>query len=138
MLQSLAQRKSILFDKDNNSVAWLYRGAPAIDANDTEHVLHGYYATNVRRKEEDKGQRRKWREEDETITKTKPDEQNDSQDESILSTYSPTYAPKGAKPHPADLVEATALRAVPLPEITEPPRIPEAVIKEGKLSDAQL
>ena len=138
MLQSLAQRKSILFDKDNNSVAWLYRGAPAIDANDTEHVLHGYYATNVRRKEEDKGQRRKWREEDETITKTKPDEQNDSQDESILSTYSPTYAPKGAKPHPADLVEATALRAVPLPEITETPRIPEAVIKEGKLSDAQL
>ena len=64
--------------------------------------------------------------------------ENDSQDESILSSYSTTYTIKGAKPHPADLVEATALRAVPLPEITEIPRIPESVIKDGKLSDAQL
>ena len=65
-------------------------------------------------------------------------EDNDSQDESILSAYSPTYVAKGAKPHPADLVEATALRAVPLPKITETPRIPQAIITEGKLSDAQM
>ena len=33
MLQSLAQRKSIVIDKDNDSVAWLYKAPPAISTD---------------------------------------------------------------------------------------------------------
>ena len=65
-------------------------------------------------------------------------EKESGKDESVLSTYKPTYTTKGVKPHPADLVESTALRAVKMPEIKEAPQIPKEIIESGKLSDAQM
>lgn len=63
-------------------------------------------------------------------------------EENIDSTYS-TYAPqkvhiKGAKPHPAKLVESAAMAAVEPPDPTYTPALPERIAKEGILSDAQL
>lgn len=63
---------------------------------------------------------------------------NDSEELSIYSEYKPSYSSDGAVPHPADLVEATAMRAVFLPPLTYEPDIPATVIKKGWLSDAQL
>ena len=58
------------------------------------------------------------------------------------STYS-AYVPrkvhiKGAKPHPAKLVESAAMAAVEPPDPTYTPDLPERIAKEGILSAAQL
>ena len=58
------------------------------------------------------------------------------------STYA-AYVPqkvhiKGAKPHPAKLVESAAMAAVEPPDPTYTPALPERIAKEGILSDAQL
>ena len=58
------------------------------------------------------------------------------------STYA-AYAPrkvhiKGARPHPAKLVESAAMAAVEPPDPTYTPALPERIAKEGVLSDAQL
>lgn len=63
-------------------------------------------------------------------------EQNE--DNSIQSTYSPTIITQGAKHHPADLVESTVMRSVAIPEVSEKPNIPQFIIDEGRLSDAQM
>ena len=58
------------------------------------------------------------------------------------STYA-TYVPrkvhiKGAKPHPAKLVESAAMAAVEPPDPTYTPSLPARIAKEGILSAAQL
>ncbi|QUO37956.1 strawberry notch family protein [Dysosmobacter sp. Marseille-Q4140] len=58
------------------------------------------------------------------------------------STYA-AYAPrkvhiKGARPHPARLVESAAMAAVEPPDPAYTPALPERIAKEGVLSDAQL
>lgn len=57
----------------------------------------------------------------------------------IFSQYSPTKAKvKGSKPHPSKLVESTAMAAVEPPDVSYRPDIPEQIVKDGVLSDAQL
>lgn len=59
--------------------------------------------------------------------------------DSIYSTYVPRKARiKGSKPHPAKLVESAAMAAVEPPDVTYTPNLPENVVKDGILSDAQL
>lgn len=58
------------------------------------------------------------------------------------STYA-AYVPrkvhiKGARPHPAKLVESAAMAAVEPPDPTYTPALPERIAKDGILSDAQL
>ncbi len=58
------------------------------------------------------------------------------------STYA-AYVPrkvhiKGARPHPAKLVESAAMAAVEPPDPTYTPALPERIAKGGILSDAQL
>ena len=65
-------------------------------------------------------------------------EKQQSSGDSIFEGYQPTVSIRGAKPHPADLVESTAMAAVKLPDITYRPRIPVSAVKAGKLSDVQL
>lgn len=65
---------------------------------------------------------------------TKLEEEN-----STYSKYRPTkFIVKNAAKHPADLVEATSLASTELPDITYKPSIPQHIIDEGRLSDAQL
>lgn len=59
-------------------------------------------------------------------------------DNSIQSTYTPTIITQGAKHHPADLVESSVMRSVPLPTVNEKTNIPQFIIDEGRLSDAQM
>ena len=66
------------------------------------------------------------------------EERTQQEDNSIQSSYSPTIITKGAKHHPADLVESTVMRSVPLPDIKEKPLIPQSTIDDGRLSDAQM
>ena len=59
--------------------------------------------------------------------------------DSIYSTYAPRKARiKGAKPHPAKLVESAAMAAVEPPDVTYTPNLPESIVTGGVLSDAQL
>lgn len=65
-------------------------------------------------------------------------EKEQSTGDSIFEGYQPTISTKGAKSHPADLVESAAMAAVKLPSITYRPNIPFETVKSGKLSDVQL
>lgn len=59
--------------------------------------------------------------------------------DSVYSTYSPSKVHiKGAKKHPAKLVESAAMGAVLPPDPTYTPALPARIAKEGILSDAQL
>jgi len=59
--------------------------------------------------------------------------------DSIYATYTPKKARiKGAKKHPARLVESAAMAAVEPPDVTYTPALPESIVKKGLLSDAQL
>lgn len=60
-------------------------------------------------------------------------------DDGIYAGYTPSkLAVKGAKPHPATLVESSAMAAVAAPEITYAPKISQDVIDKGLISDVQL
>lgn len=59
--------------------------------------------------------------------------------DSVYATYTPQKARvKGAKKHPAKLVESAAMAAVEPPDVTYTPNLPAEIIKNGVLSDAQL
>lgn len=59
--------------------------------------------------------------------------------DSVYSTYSPSKVHiKGAKKHPAKLVESAAMGAVLPPDPTYTPALPARIAKEGILSDAQF
>lgn len=59
--------------------------------------------------------------------------------DSVYSTYSPSKVHiKGAKKHPAKLVESAAMGAVLPPDPAYTPALPARIAKEGILSDAQL
>jgi hypothetical protein len=54
------------------------------------------------------------------------------------AVYKPSVTIPGAKPHAAELVESAAMASVQAPPTTYKPSLPDAVVTEGKLSDAQL
>ena len=59
--------------------------------------------------------------------------------EEVYSEYVPQKLKvPGAKPHPADLVQSTAMASVDPPTPTYTPNLPKEVIPEGKLSLAQI
>ncbi|MEA4920624.1 MAG: strawberry notch family protein [Clostridiaceae bacterium] len=63
----------------------------------------------------------------------------ESNSDSVYSTYIPKKARiKGAKKHPAKLVESAAMAAVDPPDVTYTPNLPSSLITSGALSDAQL
>ncbi|MDD3920221.1 MAG: strawberry notch family protein, partial [Eubacteriales bacterium] len=60
-------------------------------------------------------------------------------DNGIFAEYIPAELPiKGAKKHPAPLVESAAMAAVSAPQATYKPNLPKALIEGGGLSSAQL
>ena len=61
---------------------------------------------------------------------------DDVQEISINTAYHSSIS--NGNPHPADLVETTALASTPLPPLTYEPMLPAEMIEEGKISDAQL
>jgi hypothetical protein len=59
--------------------------------------------------------------------------------DSVYAPYSPRKVHiKGAKQHPAKLVESAAMSAVDPPDVTYTPNLPQKLISSGALSDAQL
>ena len=59
--------------------------------------------------------------------------------DSVYSTYIPRKVNiKGAKKHPARLVESAAMAAVDPPDVTYTPALPASIAEKGILSDAQL
>lgn len=59
--------------------------------------------------------------------------------DNVYSLYVPKKACiKGAKKHPAKLVESAAMSAVDPPDVTYTPNLPQKLITSGALSDAQL
>lgn len=59
--------------------------------------------------------------------------------DSVYSTYVPRKVHiKGAKKHPARLVESAAMAAVDPPDVTYTPALPASIATSGLLSDAQL
>lgn len=74
----------------------------------------------------------------EKVEKTVLEEDNQV-DNCIYSPYTPAKARvKGAKKHPAKLVESLAMASVSPPDVTYKPKLPKKVIDEGLLSEAQL
>lgn len=60
-------------------------------------------------------------------------------DDGVYSEYQPPKTPvKGAKKHPAVLVESAAMGAVDAPPATYKPDLPKELIESGGLSDAQI
>ena len=77
-----------------------------------------------------------------TTKKSPPKSQKkkaNTSDDGIYAGYVPSkLSIKGAKPHPAVLVESSAMAAVAAPEITYVPNIAQDVIEKGLISDVQL
>ena len=61
-----------------------------------------------------------------------------TEDHSSFETYSPSVTVKGAQPHPSPLVESAAMASVKAPKANYKPSIPDKLVSEGALSDAQL
>lgn len=71
--------------------------------------------------------------------KKKQKEPEPSGDESVYAEYVPPPTKiKGAKKHPAKLVESAAMSAVSIPPADYVPNLPKELITSGALSDAQL
>ena len=63
----------------------------------------------------------------------------EEEENSAFAAYKPALVKiKGAKTHPAKLVETTAMATVRPPPVTYVPSFDQATIDEGRLSDAQL
>jgi hypothetical protein len=60
------------------------------------------------------------------------------QDDGVFAPYAPFAEAAGSQPHPEPLVESAAMASVRPPRAIYLPDLPENVIKEGLLSDAQL
>lgn len=58
--------------------------------------------------------------------------------ETVFDQYAPKVSIEGAQRHKSKLVESTAMSLVNAPNVTYQPNLPENVVKEGILSDAQL
>jgi hypothetical protein len=72
-------------------------------------------------------------------TKGKNVEAKQELTDEVYSDYIPQKLKvKGAKPHPADLVQSSAMATVEPPDPTYKPKLPQEVIDEGKLSLAQI
>jgi predicted RNA methylase len=56
----------------------------------------------------------------------------------VYEQYRPPIRVEGAKPHPAILAESAAMASVKAPDPTYQPSLPQSIIDEGRLSDAQL
>lgn len=76
------------------------------------------------------------------IPKAKPSaasKQKAGNDDNVFAEYIPPKTPvKGAKKHPAKLVESAAMAAVDAPTATYTPNIPKELISSGALSNVQL
>jgi predicted RNA methylase len=59
-------------------------------------------------------------------------------EESLYDGYRPAVRVKGAKPHPAPLVESAAMAAVTMPKATYTPTLSPDLLEGGALSDAAL
>src|SRR2546430_15296660 len=58
-------------------------------------------------------------------------------DEPLFVSYAPAKL-KGARPHPAVIVESASMAAVTPPDITYRPHLAPEIVTEGRLSDIQL
>ncbi|HQP29992.1 MAG TPA: strawberry notch family protein, partial [Deltaproteobacteria bacterium] len=58
--------------------------------------------------------------------------------DAVFSRYQPKVTVKGAKPHPANLVESAAMAAIDTIQPTYTPNLPQEAIAQGKISDIQL
>lgn len=58
--------------------------------------------------------------------------------DTVFSRYQPHVTAKGAKPHPANLVESAAMAAIDTITPSYTPSLPQEVIDQGKVSDIQL
>lgn len=71
--------------------------------------------------------------------KTAASKQKAGSDDGVYAEYIPPKTPvKGAKKHPANIVESAAMAAVDAPQATYSPKIPKELITSGALSDVQL
>lgn len=73
------------------------------------------------------------------ISKNPKNKKASENDDGVYASY--TTAPltvKGAKKHPAPLVESSAMSAVSSPELHYVPKLDKKIIESGSLSDAQL
>lgn len=71
--------------------------------------------------------------------KTAASKQKAGSDDGVYAEYIPPKTPvKGAKKHPASIVESAAMAAVDTPQATYTPKIPKELITSGALSDVQL
>ncbi len=62
----------------------------------------------------------------------------DAQNNIGYDNYIPEIIVEGSKPHPAKLVESTAMSSVNLPPVEHIPNISKSIVESGALSDAQL
>ncbi len=73
------------------------------------------------------------------VSKKSKNKKASESDDGVYASY--TTAPltvKGAKKHPAPLVESSAMSAVSSPELHYVPKLDKKIIESGSLSDAQL
>ena len=81
-----------------------------------------------------------WGDDGQPLVKKKPAAKKAAeQDDGVYATYRPAaLTVKGAKRHPAVLVESSAMSAVSSPELHYVPKLDQKLIDDGALSDAQL
>lgn len=86
------------------------------------------------------GGRTSWGDDGQLLVKKKPAAKKAAeQDDGVYATYRPAaLTVKGAKKHPAVLVESSAMSAVSSPELHYVPKLDQKLIDDGALSDAQL
>ena len=86
------------------------------------------------------GGRTSWGDDGQPLVKKKPAAKKAAeQDDGVYATYRPAaLTVKGAKKHPAILVESSAMSAVSSPELHYVPKLDQKLIDDGALSDAQL
>ena len=85
------------------------------------------------------GGRTSWGDDGQPLVKKPKPKKAAEQDDGVYATYRPAaLTVKGAKKHPAILVESSAMSAVSSPELHYVPKLDQKLIDDGALSDAQL